>query len=126
MAVPNIHPARFVVLEHRWNGVHWDFMLEAGPSLRTWALSSFPERGMEVEARALPNHRLDYLEYEGPVSGDRGEVRRVEAGRFEPVSWGPDRVVVRLRGDQVTGVAELVRLGGDDRCGWRLRIGKFI
>ena len=29
---------RFVLLEHVWNGVHWDFMLEAGDVLRTWAI----------------------------------------------------------------------------------------
>ncbi len=31
---------RFVVLEHTWNGVHWDFMLEAGEVLRTWAIDA--------------------------------------------------------------------------------------
>ncbi len=31
---------RFVLLEHAWNGVHWDFMLEAGESLRTWAIDA--------------------------------------------------------------------------------------
>jgi hypothetical protein len=126
MATTNGRLARFVVLEHHWQGVHWDLMLEAGPALRTWALECLPEPGIEIEARALPDHRLAYLDYEGPISGDRGRVRRVEAGTFEPVVWGPDRVVVRLRGVQVIGVAELVRLGGGDRYGWRLRIGKFI
>ncbi len=31
--------ARFVILEHQWNGVHWDLMLEQGGVLRTWALT---------------------------------------------------------------------------------------
>lgn len=119
-------PGRFVVLEHRWDGVHWDLMLEAGPALRTWALGSMPRAGVDLDARALPDHRPLYLEYEGPISGGRGEVRRVDSGTFERIVWEPDRVVVRLLGDQVIGEAELVRVVGDDRWGWRLRIGKFI
>ena len=35
---------RFVVLEHTWNGVHWDFMLEAGEVLRTWAIDAADRR----------------------------------------------------------------------------------
>ena len=31
---------RFVLLEHNWNGVHWDFMLEVGEALRTWAIDA--------------------------------------------------------------------------------------
>lgn len=31
---------------------------------------------------ALPSHRMEYLEYEGPVSGDRGLVTRVATGNF--------------------------------------------
>src|SRR4051794_23591291 len=31
---------RFVLLEHRRDGVHWDFMIEAGPALRTWAIDA--------------------------------------------------------------------------------------
>ena len=29
-----------MVLEHDWDGVHWDFMLEAGERLRTWAIDA--------------------------------------------------------------------------------------
>ncbi|MEW4567699.1 DNA polymerase ligase N-terminal domain-containing protein [Tautonia sp. JC769] len=113
-------PARFVVLEHRWDGVHWDFMLEAGPALRTWALSRFPEPATDIPATSLPDHRLAYLDYEGPVSNDRGSVRRVDRGTFEPLLWADDRVLVRATGGQVIGEVELLRLG--ERC-WRFRMG---
>jgi hypothetical protein len=36
-------------------------------------------------AEHLPPHRSDYLEHEGPVSGDRGCVTRVESGLCEVV-----------------------------------------
>jgi hypothetical protein len=31
---------RFAILEHHWDGVHWDFLVEDGPALRTWAVDS--------------------------------------------------------------------------------------
>ena len=63
---------RFVLLEHRWNGVHWDFMLEAGRVLRTWAIDAPIVAGQDLPARALRDHRPVYLDYEGEVSGEPG------------------------------------------------------
>jgi hypothetical protein len=76
---------RYVVLRH--DGIsepHFDVMIEAAPggALHTWRVPSWPPRGGEVFER-LPDHRRDYLDYEGPVSGNRGTVRRVEAGVCE-------------------------------------------
>jgi hypothetical protein len=81
---------------------HWDFMLESDDSLRTWALGRLPrawhsaqlrtvDRHPEcpslsasdvVDAEQLGAHRLAYLDYEGPVSGDRGEVTRIDRGEY--------------------------------------------
>lgn len=43
-------------------------------------------------ATRLPDHRGLYLAYEGPVSGDRGSVERVAAGRCRIVHEGRDLV----------------------------------
>jgi hypothetical protein len=67
---------RFVILEHDHPELHWDFMLEAGAVLRTWRLAAPPALGQVVAAAASFDHRLLYLDYEGPVSGGRGTVRR--------------------------------------------------
>jgi hypothetical protein len=115
---------RFVLLEHRWNGVHWDLMLECGDALRTWAIDEPIGPGRDLPARALADHRAAYLDYEGPVSGDRGEVRRVDRGTYEPVVWTPDRVRVRLEGAQLIGLVEL-RASGASAGSWAFRlIGK--
>ncbi len=77
---------RFVVLEHDApRGRHWDLMLEHGGRLRTWALSQPPDTPGPIPAEALPDHRLAYLDYEGPISGGRGEVRRWDAGTYQPL-----------------------------------------
>lgn len=103
---------RFVLLEHRWDGVHWDFMLERGEVLRTWAVDAPIVAGEEVPARSLPDHRAAYLDYEGPVSGGRGTVKREAAGTYHVIAWADDRVAVRLDGPQLRGEVMLVRTGG--------------
>ncbi len=121
---------RFVVLEHDWDGVHWDFMLERGEVLRTWAIDAPIVAGVELPARALADHRRLYLDYEGPLSGARGTVKRVEEGRYGVLHWAPDRVVVCLRGIQLVGEVELRRFSS--RMGasslswsWIFRLGNF-
>ena len=103
---------RFVLLEHRRDGVHWDFMLEAGASLRTWAFDAPIIPDIPMPARALPDHRAAYLDYEGPVSGDRGTVRRIDRGNYASITWTPDLIRVRLDGDQLRGIVELRRPAG--------------
>lgn len=94
---------RFVILEHDWPTLHWDFLLEAGPVLRAWRLLAEPGPGRAVPAEANFDHRVLYLDYEGPLSGDRGSVRRWDAGTFEWVADEPGRVVMELRGGRVFG-----------------------
>lgn len=44
----------------------------------------------------LAEHRRAYLEYEGPVSGNRGAVRRVAGGSYKVLQNDPDTLVVEL------------------------------
>lgn len=103
---------RFVVLEHLWNGVHFDVMLEHVDSLRTWAIDAPVVAGVVLPARSLPDHRLAYLGYEGAISGDRGSVTRIVEGTYSVREWSDDRVVVLLDGPQLKGEAMFVRDGG--------------
>jgi hypothetical protein len=108
--------ARFAILEHDHPVLHWDFLLECGPVLWTWRLEAPPERGRgEVRAERIAEHRLLYLDYEGPVSGNRGSVRRWDAGTFDWLEKQEERVAVRLAGMKVAGVWELARVEG---AGW--------
>ena len=119
---------RFVLLEHNWNGVHWDFMLEAGDCLRTWAVEEPIVSGRDVPARALGDHRTIYLEYEGEVGGDRGWVRRVDEGTYQVLEWSEHCVRVELAGAQLVGEVNLRRVragsaGASDS--WVFRAGNF-
>lgn len=110
---------RFVVLEHDWPTPHWDFLLEAGDVLRAWRLLAEPAAGTDTPAEPNFPHRQLYLDYEGPLSGDRGSVRRWDAGTFEWVEDEAQRVEVELRGARLTGRAGV----WCDDGRWVFRIG---
>jgi DNA polymerase Ligase (LigD) len=118
---------RFVVLEHVWNGVHWDFMLECGNALRTWAIDMPLVAGQDLPARALPDHRMIYLGYEGVISGNRGSVRRVDAGTYWPLVWSAGRVRLEVAGSQLVGEVELRESGSKSGATtlWIFRMGNF-
>jgi DNA polymerase Ligase (LigD) len=118
---------RFVLLQHQWNGVHWDFMLESGDSLRTWAIDEPIVGGRDLPARALGDHRKMYLEYEGEVGGNRGWVRRVDAGTYRVIEWSDGHVRVEVFGDQLVGEVDLRSSGAGSgaRDSWVFRTGNF-
>lgn len=94
---------RFAILAHDHPAPHWDLFLEAGPVLRSWRLRSPLIAGSGVPAEPAADHRLFYLDYEGPVSGDRGTVTRIDLGTFARELDRPDTVVVRLAGTRFVG-----------------------
>jgi hypothetical protein len=113
---------RFVLLyhdcpPHLGKPSHWDFMLEDEGALLTWVLAEQPTvdgiDGSTIVAVRLVDHRLAYLDYEGPVSGDRGLVSRVDAGTFTWIERTPARVRVQLAGTILSGKAILTLVGGD-------------
>jgi hypothetical protein len=107
---------RFAVLEHDHPTLHWDFLLEDGGVLLTWRLAAPPTPDVVVHAEKLFDHRLLYLDYEGPVGGGRGRVTRWDNGTFEWEERGADRAVVRLIGGRLHGVFRLERADGET---WR-------
>lgn len=50
----------------------------------------------ELAATRMPDHRVAFLTYEGPLSGGRGTVRRVAEGRARILSETPDELVVEV------------------------------
>lgn len=112
---------RFVILYHTGYGaVHWDLMLEEAGSLATWRLYRDP-CGLGTEGWELfpiGEHRPAYLDYEGPLSGDRGKVRRVSSGTYELLEKNSQRWRVLFHGDELTGVWTIEATGA---ARWHLR-----
>jgi hypothetical protein len=137
--------ARFVLLYHSFPGgyprpSHWDFMLEAGETLRTWALCELPRSWSlaqlrtselhsdcpavatvdEVPAVRLGDHRPIYLDYEGPISGDRGHVTRIDSGQYETELESLTLWRVELAGRILRGAIVLEQASSID-ANWTLR-----
>ena len=94
---------RYAILEHDYPARHWDLFLEAGSVVRGWRLLAEPNSSTAILAEPSADHRLLYLDYEGPVSGNRGRVVRWDAGTFEWIADEPDRLVLELRGSKLCG-----------------------
>ena len=102
--------SRFVILHHQLDdGEHWDLMLEHADILLTWQLSREPvsRACLPISARRIDDHRKAYLDYEGPISGSRGVVRRVDAGAVKIESLSPGRCRFVLSGGRLKGRLEL-------------------
>jgi hypothetical protein len=110
--------SRYVILRHETPAdsprpVHWDLLLETGEVLTAWALDGLPELGIVVGATRLADHRLAYLEYEGPISGNRGTVGQWDAGEFRVESATQAEWRVDLCGNRLDGILVLRRLADE-------------
>src|SRR5947208_12996901 len=125
---------RFVLLYHDCppeyeRPSHWDLMFDVGEVLRTWALERLPRSwlaaqsqtaatlrdcasvatGDSVSARMLGDHRRDYLDFEGHLSGNRGVVIRVAAGTFASERQTDKEWVIDLSNSDIDGKILLTR-----------------
>jgi hypothetical protein len=96
---------RYVILEHDWPTPHQDLMLERDGVLLTWRLASPLIAGEQLVER-IADHRLHYLDYEGPVGGNRGSVKRLATGMFAWIKQRDDLFEFHLDGD-LQGVLHL-------------------
>jgi hypothetical protein len=112
---------RFAILEHDHPLLHWDLLLEADGVLKAWRLAQPPEPNHRlIDATALPDHRLRYLDYEGPVGGGRGQVKRWESGDyFEEADSTPQRRRLRFAGTRWHLSIQLTH-HQDDQWQWEL------
>jgi hypothetical protein len=100
---------RFAIVAHDHPAPHWDLFLESGDSLRSWRILEPFAPGQTVRVEPAPDHRLMYLDYEGPVSGGRGTVKRICAGVYAWEEDAASRVVIRLEGQVFAGRLTLTR-----------------
>jgi hypothetical protein len=100
-------------------------MLETGETLRTWAIPVLPNDWAKAGTRSgyaeisqsntvavqnIGDHRLAYLDYEGPVSGDRGSVRRLDMGVFTTRHESAERWEITVEGQFLHGEITLQQI----------------
>ncbi|MBN1555412.1 MAG: hypothetical protein JXA11_11760 [Phycisphaerae bacterium] len=113
---------RFVILHHTMDQrEHWDFLLEESDALATWQCPADPTTlspGQSIPCRKLPDHRMAYLHYEGPVSRDRGCVRRAQHGDYQVLQTDESHRQILLKRNDFNVVMELQQEKDDH---WTLR-----
>ncbi len=73
-------------------------MFECGDVLRTFACADEPIACQALNVEPLDDHRLDYLDFEGPVSRGRGDVTRWDCGEFDVLQESPRQWLLDVRG----------------------------
>ena len=113
---------RFVVQEHRATRLHWDFRLEAGGVMPSWAVTRGPTM-VPLEKRLAmktEDHPLDYQTFEGVIPAGNygaGEVIVWDNGTYE-LAEGTDPVAeiakgklkIILNGKKLKGLFTLVKI----------------
>jgi bifunctional non-homologous end joining protein LigD len=114
----------FVVQKHRASALHYDFRLEAGGVLVSWAVPKGPSLDPKVKrlAMAVEDHPLDYARFEGVIpEGEYGGgtvmvwdigTYRLEDDETFDEAMRKGRVVFTLNGKKLKGGWVLVRTRG--------------
>lgn len=104
----------FVIQEHHARRLHWDFRLERGGVLVSWALpKNLPDDpGVNHLAVHVEDHPLEYGSFEGPIPKGQyggGQVAIWDSGTYDTVKWRDGEVIVDLHGRRARGRYALIR-----------------
>jgi len=91
-------------------------MLEKEGVLQTWRLNLLPGNAPFL-AEKIHDHRLEYLEYEGPVSNNSGIVKRMDTGDYEIIADTESFMIIQLLGGKYQGQINFDRMGTETFLG---------
>ncbi len=107
---------RFVVQKHQARNLHYDFRLEMGGVLRSWAVSKGPplEPGIRRLAIQVEDHPVDYIDFAGRIPQGEygaGSVEIWDKGEFDLEKESANILEFSLRGKRLSGRYALIHTG---------------
>jgi DNA ligase D-like protein (predicted 3'-phosphoesterase) len=120
---------RFVIQQHAARTLHYDFRLEAGGALKSWAvpkgLSTDPrEKRLAVQ---VEDHQIGYADFEGAIGSGYGAGRVIvwDRGTWRSLTDGPPEEALErghlsfwLEGEKLRGGWTLHRTRGGAKPQW--------
>jgi bifunctional non-homologous end joining protein LigD len=114
--LPQGNDDTFVIQEHHARRLHWDFRLERGGVLVSWALPKGLPEDPSANRLAIrtEDHPLEYASFEGEIPPGQygaGTVRIWDRGTYETEKWTDDEIKVVIHGSCISGRYVLIHLG---------------
>lgn len=112
---------RFVIQKHAASHLHYDFRLEMGGTLKSWAVPKGVPYAMGEKRLAVhvEDHPVSYIDFEGTIPQGQyggGTVMVWDQGTYECLSGKPEQAYAKgrlhllLKGDKLQGEWHLIRL----------------
>ncbi len=111
----------FVIHKHKSKNLHYDFRLEIGDVLKSWALPKGPSLNPKEKRLAIEveDHPLTYIHFEGEIAPGHygaGEVIIWDRGKYTfgktPVlkQYETGKIEIELKGKKLKGLFNLIKL----------------
>ena len=136
---PEARALAFVVQKHAASHLHFDLRLEAGGTMRSWAVPKGPSLDPSVRRLAMQveDHPMSYNSFEGTIPKGEyggGTVMLWDHGEYTPDERAPDesadsavrralregKLAFTVHGERLHGSYALVRTRDDERPQWLL------
>lgn len=116
---------RFVVQEHHARNLHYDFRLEIGGVLKSWAIPKVPPKatGIKRLAMSVEDHPTSYVDFEDEIPrGNYGAGRVIiwDKGEFKLEKNERQEILFNLRGKKLKGDYVLIKPKGSrfEKSAW--------
>jgi DNA ligase D-like protein (predicted 3'-phosphoesterase) len=113
----------FVIQKHAATTLHYDFRLEIGGVLKSWAIPKCPSKNPSDKRLAVPteDHAMEYKDFEGEIPEGlygAGKVTIWDKGTYENIrekvsmqkAYQEGKIEICLHGKKLTGNYALIRM----------------